>query len=162
MSWGAAISGAANAGGGASKIGPKDEPEAWSQRARSPLRTKGTNNDRPCRNRVYLAQVLSDGKPNDLDEYEGRYGVGDLRRAVAEASLQGLQCFCLTVDRHAPGYLHQVFGPGRYAVLRHPEGLLGLPPVPTVTSRARDCVGSRSRPPLGVRSDRRRARWPLR
>jgi nitric oxide reductase NorD protein len=38
-------------------------------------------------------------------------------------TLQGLHCFCLTVDRHAPGYLHQVFGPGRYAVLRHPEGL---------------------------------------
>jgi nitric oxide reductase NorD protein len=70
-----------------------------------------------------LLLLLSDGKPNDLDEYEGRYGVEDLSRAVAEVTLQGLHCFCLTVDRHAPGYLHQVFGPGRYAVLRHPEGL---------------------------------------
>ena len=70
-----------------------------------------------------LLLLLSDGKPNDLDEYEGRYGVEDLSRAVTEATLQGLHCFCLTVDRHAPGYLHQVFGPGRYAVLRHPADL---------------------------------------
>jgi nitric oxide reductase NorD protein len=27
------------------------------------------------------------------------------------------------VDRHAPRYLPGVFGPGRYAVLQHPERL---------------------------------------
>ncbi|MCF7994877.1 MAG: hypothetical protein K9L32_12455 [Chromatiaceae bacterium] len=43
--------------------------------------------------------------------------------SIAEATLQGLHCFCLTVDRHASGYLNRVFGPGRYAVLRQPEGL---------------------------------------
>jgi nitric oxide reductase activation protein len=48
-----------------------------------------------------LLLVLSDGKPNDIDEYEGRYGIEDTRQAVAEARLQGLVPFCLTVDREA-------------------------------------------------------------
>lgn len=75
------------------------------------------------RARHRLLLVLSDGKPNDVDEYEGRYGVEDSRQAVAEARLQGLSPFCLTVDREAPIYLPRIFGPGAYAVLRHVERL---------------------------------------
>jgi nitric oxide reductase NorD protein len=70
-----------------------------------------------------LLLVLSDGKPNDVDEYEGRYGVEDARQAVAEARLQGLSPFCVTVDREAPLYLSRIFGPGAYAVLRRAEWL---------------------------------------
>ena len=77
-----------------------------------------------ARHRLLL--VLSDGKPNDVDEYEGRYGVEDARQAVAEARLQGLSPFCLTVDREAPIYLPRIFGPGAYAVLRHAERLPGV------------------------------------
>ena len=61
--------------------------------------------------------------PNDVDEYAGRYGIEDTRQAVAEARLQGLQAFCLTVDREAPAYLPRVFGPRGFAVLQHPERL---------------------------------------
>jgi len=57
-----------------------------------------------------LLVVLSDGKPNDVDEYEGRFGVEDARQAVVEARLQGLATFCLTVDREAPVYLPRIFG----------------------------------------------------
>ena len=32
-----------------------------------------------------LLLILTDGKPNDLDKYEGRYGVEDTRKAVQEA-----------------------------------------------------------------------------
>lgn len=70
-----------------------------------------------------LLLVLSDGKPNDVDEYEGRYGVEDARQAVVEARLQGLSPFCLTVDREAPIYLPRIFGPGAYAVLRRADRL---------------------------------------
>jgi len=66
-----------------------------------------------------LLLLLSDGKPNDIDIYEGRYGVEDTRQAVAEARLEGLDTFCLTVDRQAPVYLPRIFGPSGYAVLRH-------------------------------------------
>ena len=73
----------------------------------------------PVRHRLLL--MLSDGKPNDVDEYEGRYGVEDTRQAVAEARLQGIVPFCLTVDREAPAYLPKIFGRGGYALLRRPE-----------------------------------------
>ena len=75
------------------------------------------------RARHRLLLILSDGKPNDVDEYEGRYGVEDARQAVAEARLQGLSPFCLTVDREAPMYVSRIFGPGAYAVLRRAERL---------------------------------------
>lgn len=68
-----------------------------------------------------LLLLLSDGKPNDKDEYEGRYGVEDMRQAVIEASLQGLSVFCLTIDRQASSYMPRVFGAGRYALLPRPE-----------------------------------------
>lgn len=76
---------------------------------------------RPEQHRLLL--LLSDGKPNDIDEYEGRYGVEDMRQAVNEASAAGIHCFCLTVDRDAPRYLSAIFGPGQHATLQHPRKL---------------------------------------
>ncbi len=73
----------------------------------------------PAQHRLLL--VLSDGKPNDIDDYEGRYGVEDLRQAVTEARLQGVQSFCLTVDRQGAAYLPAVFGAHHYALLPRPE-----------------------------------------
>lgn len=74
-----------------------------------------------ARHRLLL--VLSDGKPNDVDVYEGRYGVEDARQAVVEARAQGVHTHCLTVDRQAAGYLPRIFGPSGYAVLRRAEAL---------------------------------------
>uniref|UniRef100_UPI003F49ACDA nitric oxide reductase activation protein NorD n=1 Tax=Cupriavidus yeoncheonensis TaxID=1462994 RepID=UPI003F49ACDA len=68
-----------------------------------------------------LLLLLSDGKPNDIDDYEGRYGVEDMRLAVVEARLQGINAFCLTVDRQAANYLAKIFGPRQYALLPRPE-----------------------------------------
>jgi nitric oxide reductase NorD protein len=73
----------------------------------------------PARHRLLL--LLSDGKPNDVDHYEGRYGVEDMRQAVLEARLQGIAPFCLTVDRSAAAYLPGVFGATQYALLPRPE-----------------------------------------
>ena len=63
------------------------------------------------RARHRLLLLLSDGKPNDVDEYGGRYGIEDTRQAVGEARLQGLVPFCLTVDREAPTYLPAILLP---------------------------------------------------
>ncbi len=75
----------------------------------------------PAQHRLLL--LLSDGKPNDMDEYEGRYGVEDTRRAVIEARMQGIFPFCLTIDRQAAGYLPGMFGAGQYALLQEPVEL---------------------------------------
>ncbi len=74
----------------------------------------------PARHRLLL--LLSDGRPNDVDEYEGRYGIEDTRMAVAEARLQGVHVFCLTVDRQAPRYAGRIFGRD-FAVLSRAERL---------------------------------------
>ena len=70
-----------------------------------------------------LLLILSDGKPNDVDVYEGPYGVEDTRQAVAEARRQGVTVFCLTVDREAPRYAGRIFGRGGFAVLRRTDEL---------------------------------------
>jgi nitric oxide reductase NorD protein len=75
----------------------------------------------PAQHRLLL--LLSDGKPNDVDDYNGRYGVEDFRQAITEAKLQGVSPFCLTIDRQAAAYLPFVFGPGHYALLTRPERL---------------------------------------
>ena len=76
-----------------------------------------------------LLILISDGKPNDMDQYDGRYGVEDLRQAVTEARLQGISPFCLTIDRQAASYLPAVFGEHAYALLQRadllPTVLLG-------------------------------------
>jgi nitric oxide reductase NorD protein len=73
-----------------------------------------------------LLILLSDGRPNDVDQYDGRYGVEDLRQAVTEARLQGILPFCLTIDRQAAHYLPAVFGEHSYALLQRAELLPGV------------------------------------
>jgi len=75
----------------------------------------------PAASRLLL--LLSDGKPNDVDLYEGAYGVEDTRQAVAEARHQATTVFCLTVDRRAPEYAGRIFGPAGFAVLHQPDQL---------------------------------------
>lgn len=95
------------------------EPEHYT-RAGAAIRHANTLLMRqPAEHRLLL--LLSDGKPNDVDDYEGRYGLEDMRQAVTEAGLQGIAPFCLTIDRQAAGYLPAVFGPHRYALLPKPE-----------------------------------------
>jgi nitric oxide reductase NorD protein len=69
----------------------------------------------PARARLLL--VLSDGKPDDDDVYEGRYGLEDVRQAVIEARRVGVRPFCVTIDRTASRYLPSLFGPNGYTVL---------------------------------------------
>lgn len=70
-----------------------------------------------------LMLILTDGKPNDLDQYEGRYGIEDTRHAILEAREKGLQPFCVTVDEKGSDYLSHLFGLGRYVVIRKPADL---------------------------------------
>lgn len=67
--------------------------------------------------RARLLFLISDGKPNDVDIYEGRYGIDDTRMAIKEAQSEGIIPFCLTVDSRAHEYLPRLFGSGNYAVV---------------------------------------------
>jgi nitric oxide reductase NorD protein len=70
--------------------------------------------DRPQRHRLML--ILTDGKPNDIDHYEGRYGIEDTRMAIREAREAGIRVFGVTVDEHARDYFPYIFGRGAYAI----------------------------------------------
>ncbi|WP_156499982.1 nitric oxide reductase activation protein NorD, partial [Oleiphilus sp. HI0061] len=75
-----------------------------------------------------LMLIVSDGKPNDIDHYEGRYGVEDTRKAVQEAKQQGLQPFCITIDEDGNDYLPYLFGDHGYAVISDTARLPALLP----------------------------------
>ncbi len=75
----------------------------------------------PSQQRVLL--LLTDGKPNDLDLYEGRYGIEDTRKALSEVRNLGVRPFCVTVDEKAGSYLPYLFGAGRFIVIRDPSQL---------------------------------------
>ncbi len=70
-----------------------------------------------------LLLVITDGKPNDLDHYEGRHGIEDSRKAVEEARRAGHAVFGITVDRDGKSWFPRLFGQGGYAVISHPEKL---------------------------------------
>ncbi|MEI7842419.1 MAG: VWA domain-containing protein [Gallionellaceae bacterium] len=70
-----------------------------------------------------LLLILTDGKPNDLDQYEGRYGVEDTRVAIHEARQMGLRPFCVTIDEKGSSYLPHLFGVNGYVVIHKPTQL---------------------------------------
>lgn len=95
------------------------EPERYTRAGAAIRHATSALMQQPATHRLLL--LLSDGKPNDKDDYEGQYGVEDMRQAVTEATLQGISAFCLTIDRQAPGYLPRIFGANHYALLPRPE-----------------------------------------
>ena len=82
---------------------------------------------RPASQQLLL--LLTDGKPNDLDQYEGRYGIEDTRMAVLEAKRKGLQPFCVTIDAKGGDYLPHMFGTDGFVVIRRPSDLPGELPL---------------------------------
>lgn len=77
--------------------------------------------ERPRQRRLLL--VLTDGKPNDIDHYEGRYGIEDTHMAVREARRQGQSVFGVTIDSKSQATFSRIFGQGGYVVIPHPEKL---------------------------------------
>lgn len=75
-----------------------------------------------------LLFILTDGKPNDLDQYEGRYGIEDTRVAIHAARQMGLIPFCVTIDEKAEDYLPHLFGAKGYIVVKDATELPQLLP----------------------------------
>lgn len=69
--------------------------------------------------RKRLLMILTDGKPNDVDHYEGRFALEDCKKAVTEARSRGQTVFAVTVDRNAGDYLPAIFGRQGYALVSH-------------------------------------------
>lgn len=70
-----------------------------------------------------LLLIISDGKPNDEDRYDGRYGIEDTKKAIEEVKKKGITPFCITVDLDAKEYLSYLFGRNGFAVVRDGQKL---------------------------------------
>jgi len=70
-------------------------------------------------NKQKLLLILTDGKPNDVDHYEGRYGIEDARKAVQECRRKGITVFGVTIDQEAKDYFPTIFGRGAYHIVGH-------------------------------------------
>jgi nitric oxide reductase NorD protein len=64
--------------------------------------------------RVRLLVTLSDGKPEDYDDYKGEYAIEDTRHALIEAKAAGIHPFCITIDREAHDYIGHMYGEVNY------------------------------------------------
>jgi nitric oxide reductase NorD protein len=73
--------------------------------------------------RKRLLLLVTDGKPTDLDRYEGHHGIADVRQAVREAEAVQVETVALAVDHQARLYLPRMFGPSRFAILPSPARL---------------------------------------
>ena len=67
--------------------------------------------------------LVTDGKPNDLDRYEGRYGIEDTRHALIEARQNAIIPYCVTIDQYARDYLPYIFGKGAFTLVQDPAQL---------------------------------------
>jgi nitric oxide reductase NorD protein len=64
--------------------------------------------------RVRLLITLTDGKPEDYDDYKGEYAIEDTRHALLEAKMAGIHPFCITIDHQAHDYMDHLYGPVNY------------------------------------------------
>ncbi len=69
--------------------------------------------------------LLSDGKPNDYDRYEGKYGINDVRQALHELQSKQINAYALAIEAQAKYYLPIMFGQNHYQILTTPMELLG-------------------------------------
>ena len=70
-----------------------------------------------------LLLVLTDGKPNDLDHYEGQHGIEDSHMAVREARTAGQSLHGVIIDEDGQDWFARIFGRGGFTLLPNPERL---------------------------------------
>ncbi len=61
-----------------------------------------------------LIITLTDGKPEDYDDYKGQYAIEDTRHALLEAKTADIHPFCITIDQEAKEYMKHMYGPANY------------------------------------------------
>jgi nitric oxide reductase NorD protein len=98
------------------------EPEGYT-RIGAAMRHSGTLLDQRRTKNKWLI-LLSDGKPNDYDKYEGKYGLNDVKQAIRELYERRINSYALAIEAQAKYYLPQMFGQNHYQILTSPEELL--------------------------------------
>lgn len=98
------------------------EPSGYT-RIGAALRHAGARLDqRQTKNKWVI--LISDGKPNDYDKYEGKYGIQDVKQALRELNERHINSYALAIEAQAKYYLPQMFGQNHYQILTTPVELL--------------------------------------
>jgi len=98
------------------------EPSGYT-RIGAALRHAGARLDtRKTKNKWII--LISDGKPNDYDKYEGKYGINDVKQALRELNQRDINSYALAIEAQAKYYLPQMFGQNHYQILTTPTELL--------------------------------------
>jgi len=106
---------------GKHKIGAV-EPSGYT-RIGAALRHAGARLDqRKTKNKWVI--LISDGKPNDYDKYEGKYGINDVKQALRELNSKNINSYALAIEAEAKYYLPQMFGQNHYQILTSSSALL--------------------------------------
>jgi len=98
------------------------EPEGYT-RIGTALRHSGALLDKRDTNNKWII-LISDGKPNDYDRYEGKYGINDVKQALRELNERNINSYALAIEANAKYYLPQMFGSNHYEILTTPVELL--------------------------------------
>ncbi|MBL0955430.1 MAG: nitric oxide reductase, partial [Leptospira sp.] len=68
--------------------------------------------------------LITDARPNDYDQYEGKYGIEDVNKAVGECLLNGVQVYTLAIGTEEKPTIPAMMRNASYQMLFHPERLL--------------------------------------
>lgn len=98
------------------------EPKGYTRIGPALRHSKALISKRKMQNKWVI--LLSDGKPNDYDKYEGRYGVADVKQALREMHEYHINTYAVAIESSAKYYLPQMFGQNHYNILSHPDMLL--------------------------------------
>ncbi len=83
-----------------------------------PALRHATHRINSLRSKKKVIVLLSDGKPNDYDKYEGMYGIRDVRQAIREAKRKDIQIYALAISNQAYDFLPIMLGKGNYSVVK--------------------------------------------
>ena len=97
-------------------------PEAYTRIGAAIRHSNAILKDRPSKNKWLI--LISDGKPNDYDRYEGKYGINDIKQALRESKQNNINTYALAIEANAKYYLPQMFGQNHYQILTNAIELL--------------------------------------
>jgi nitric oxide reductase NorD protein len=97
-------------------LGPRQQNRDGAAVRHAVAKLKG----REAKTRILV--LLSDGRPLDGD-YKDEYSLEDTKAALREARREGIDPFCITIDREADCYMRRMYGDVHYAVIDRVEAL---------------------------------------
>lgn len=98
------------------------EPQGYTRIGAAIRHSGALLNARNSKNKWVI--LISDGKPNDYDRYEGRYGINDVKQALRELNERRINSYALAIETHAKYYLPQMFGQNHYQIVAKPLDLI--------------------------------------